>query len=246
MGYAQRIRVAALHHDPITRAGLSAAMADYPDFDVLTLHFEGEDLCAVLQGARHSLIDIVVSDYSIGVALAALITQQGLIAGMPKVLILDGMDREWELRSALEQGVRGFMMVGCSLDALAAGIRAVHHGSRHLSPQIAARLAESVSAEPLTVREEEVLRLVVEGLCNKAISKRLGIAVGTVKSHLKATFAKLNVDSRTQAAAAAERRGLLRPRPPRVVPSTVTCVPKEHNRYQALERTENAGIEINQ
>src|SRR5207244_6509368 len=63
---------------------------------------------------------------------------------------------------------------------------------------------------PLTAREEEVLRLVVEGLCNKAISSRLGIAVCTVKSHLKSTFDKLNVESRTQAVAAVERRGLLR------------------------------------
>jgi hypothetical protein len=55
-----------------------------------------------------------------------------------------------------------------------------------------------------------VLHLVVEGLCNKAIGRHLGIAVGTVKSHLKATFDKLNVESRTQAVAAVERRGLLR------------------------------------
>ena len=106
--------------------------------------------------------------------------------------------------------MRGYLLVGCSLDDLAAGVRAVHRGARHLSPQVAARLAESISIEPLTAREEEVLRLVVEGLCNKAIGRRLGIAVGTVKSHLKSTFDKLNVESRTQAVAVVERRGLLR------------------------------------
>ena len=64
------------------------------------------------------------------------------------------------------------------------------------------------------MREEDVLCLVVEGLGNKAISRRLGIAVGTVKSHLKAAFDKLDVKSRTQAVAAVERRGLLRHRRP--------------------------------
>jgi DNA-binding NarL/FixJ family response regulator len=67
-----------------------------------------------------------------------------------------------------------------------------------------------MSVEPLTAREEQVLRLVVAGLCNKAIGRQLGIAVGTVKSHLKSAFEKLDVQSRTQAAAAVERRGLLR------------------------------------
>ena len=75
---------------------------------------------------------------------------------------------------------------------------------------MAGRLAESLALEPLTGREEEVLELVVQGLCNKAIGKRLGIAVGTVKSHLKSAFDKLDVESRTQAVAAVERRGLLR------------------------------------
>ena len=130
--------------------------------------------------------------------------------GSPKVVILAGIDREWEIRSALSRGVRGYLLVGCALDELADGVRAVHRGARHLSPRVAARLAESMSVEPLTAREEEVLRLVVEGMCNKAIGRRLGIAVGTVKSHLKSTFDKLDVQSRTQAVAAVERRGLLR------------------------------------
>jgi DNA-binding CsgD family transcriptional regulator len=75
--------------------------------------------------------------------------------------------------------------------------------------EIRSALAESISLEPLTSREEEVLRLVVEGLCNKAIGRRLGIAVGTVKPHLKSTFDKLRVESRTQAVAVVERWGLL-------------------------------------
>lgn len=121
-----------------------------------------------------------------------------------------GIDREWEIRRALEHGVRGYLLVGCALDELAVGVRAVHRGARHLSTEVAARLAESVALEPLTAREEQVLRLVAEGLCNKAIGRKLGIAVGTVKSHLKSAFDKLDVESRTQAVAAVERRGLLR------------------------------------
>ncbi len=53
------------------------------------------------------------------------------------------------------------------------------------------------------------LQLVVDGLCNKAIASRLGIALGTVKTHLKAIFDKLGVATRTQAVITVARRGLL-------------------------------------
>ncbi len=205
MSFDDRIKVRVLHADPIAQAGLSAACSRYPDLEV-------QDALNPSGGARPSLrpaldhcAEVVVADYLNGVALATRYAQDP--AASLKVVVIAGIDREWEIRNALERGVRGYLLVGCALDELAAGVRAVHRGARHLSPQVAARLAESVSREPLTAREEEVLRLVVEGLSNKAIAIRLGIAVGTVKSHLKVIFAKLHVQSRTQAVAIVERRG---------------------------------------
>jgi DNA-binding NarL/FixJ family response regulator len=240
MAYANRIRVLVLHSDSIARAGLAVALGSYPDLDIIALKLDVEDRSEVLRASRCASIEVIVSDYALGVGLAEAITHHGAVAGAPKVVILASMDREWEIRSALENGVRGILLLGCSWDALAIGVRAVHHGNRHLSPQIAARLAESVAAERLTPREEEVLRLVVEGLCNKAISRRLGIAVGTVKSHLKATFAKLDVESRTQAVVAVERRGLLR-QARMVSPSASeshkpTSLPQQHHAAPSLQR----------
>jgi ATP/maltotriose-dependent transcriptional regulator MalT len=69
-----------------------------------------------------------------------------------------------------------------------------------------------MSTVPLTRREQIVLGLVVDGLCNKAIANRLGVALVTVKTHLKAVFEKLGVNTRTQAVIAVARRGLLRQR----------------------------------
>jgi DNA-binding NarL/FixJ family response regulator len=185
-----RIGIRVEHGDPVAHEGLSAALGRYPDLEVRD---------------DHSPVDVAVTDYSRGVELAARAP-----APSPKVLIVAGIDREWEIRSAMECGVRGYVLVGCALAELVAGVRAVYRGARYLSPQVAARLAESMCGQALTAREEEVMRLVVEGLGNKAIGRQLGIAEGTVKSHLKAAFEKLNVRSRTQAVAAVERRGLLR------------------------------------
>jgi two-component system response regulator DesR len=200
------IKVLILHGDPIAQAGLSAAFGRYPDLEVQDRP-NPLDCASQPPSKLECGADVVVADYAIGVAVAARTAKDP--AASLKVVVITGIDREWEIRSALEQGVRGYLLVGCALDALAAAVRAVHRGARHLSPQVADRLAESVTREPLTAREEEVLHLVVEGLSNKAIAIRLEIAVGTVKSHLKSAFDKLNVQSRTQAAGLVEQRGLL-------------------------------------
>ena len=61
----------------------------------------------------------------------------------------------------------------------------------------------------LTLRERDVLRLVVEGLANKQIAQRLGIGEKTIKTHVSRVLAKLGVADRTQAAVLAIREGLV-------------------------------------
>jgi DNA-binding NarL/FixJ family response regulator len=70
-------------------------------------------------------------------------------------------------------------------------------------------MADSVAQESLTPRETDVLMLLAQGLDNKSISARLQIALGTVKSHVKAVLEKLAASSRTQAVATAHQRGLV-------------------------------------
>lgn len=215
MSLIRRIKVRILHSDPIAQAGLAAALDRYPDLEIDGAAPDGTALPGH-HPLEQRVADVVVADYVNGIATATNAAREPQRTDTPKVMIFAAVDREWEIKNALERGVRGYVLMGCALDDLAAAVRAVHRGERYLSPQIAARLAESYSVEALTAREEEVLRLVVAGLCNKAIGRRLGIAVGTVKSHLKSTFGKLDVQSRTQAVAAVERRGLLRDQPVRV------------------------------
>lgn len=209
MSLDPRIKVRILHGDPITRAGLAAALGRYADLEI---DASAQDPGAVPSPhpAEQRWSDVVVADYRHGVATVAEAARTAARSGTPKVMIVAAVDREWEIRDALARGVRGYLLTACAVDELASGVRAVHRGERHLGARIAARLAESLTVEPLTAREEDVLNLVVSGHCNKAISRSLGIAVGTVKSHLKSAFGKLNVQSRTQAVAAVERRGLLR------------------------------------
>lgn len=209
MSVIDRIRVHILHSDPVAHTGLSVALGRYADLDVRNAQQilpPGQD--PAVQRPWQEPVDVVVADYAHGVPLANA-SARADSAASPRVLVVAGIDREWEIRSALDCGVKGYLHAGCTFDELAAGVRAVHRGVRHLSPEISNRLIDSMLSESLTEREKEVMRLVVEGLCNKAVGNTLGIAEGTVKSHLKSAFEKLSVRNRTQAVAAVERRGLL-------------------------------------
>jgi len=188
-------KVTVLHRDLLLSAGLLATLRDAPDMQVVEL----------------AAADMFIADYEQGLALIA----QARYAAepghgrVPQVLILTDRDSEPEIRYALEHGARGYLTVGCGPVELMEAVRMLSRGSRHLGAIAARRLADSVACEWLTTRETDVLRLLVEGHGNKAIARTLGIAIGTVKSHLKAIFQKLEANSRTQVAAVADRRGLL-------------------------------------
>ena len=89
-------------------------------------------------------------------------------------------------------------------------IRRVHAGETSVPLHLVAKLANRVSGETLSEREIEVLKLMAQGNSNKEIATALFVSEGTVKSHGKSIFAKLNVRSRTEAVAEATRRGFLR------------------------------------
>ena len=196
-----RIRVAVVHDNFLTRAGLTATFAACTDMDAR----------AIDAGDAEPLdFDVAVADLRSGLAILDAARRRRARTGRPRVAIVAGSDFEWQIRQAMECGAAGYMMLGTTGEELVGAVRSVHGGGCHLSPPIAAKLAQSLAAEPLTAREEEVLALVTEGLCNKRVAKRLDIGVGTVKTHLRAAFDKLQVSSRAQAAVMAKRRGILR------------------------------------
>jgi DNA-binding NarL/FixJ family response regulator len=212
------ILVDVFHTDPLVAAGLAAALRSQPDFGVR----EGCHLDASL-GLAH----VIVADYRAGLELFHQ-REVGSVptARLPGVLVVTQRDREWEIRRALEAGVRGYLPLGCSLDELLFAVRSLAAGVRHVGAQAARLLADSIAREPLTPREEQVLGLVVQGRANKVIARDLNIGVGTVKSHLRSIYGKLDATSRTAAVTVAERRGLLHDSVPMSnAPRTVQRIP---------------------
>ena len=127
-----------------------------------------------------------------------------------RIIVLTTFDGDEDIYRAIQAGAKGYLLKDVPREALMDSIRRVHAGETSVPVHLVAKLAERVSGETLSKREIEVLKLMARGKSNKEIGAALFISEGTVKSHGKAIFAKMNVASRTEAVAEATRRGLLR------------------------------------
>jgi DNA-binding CsgD family transcriptional regulator len=117
--------------------------------------------------------------------------------------------REHAIRSVIELGIDGLVLTSSPVCDLLAGIRALSRGSHYLCEPAAQLLDQMPEHEALTEREDDVLRLLARGLCDKSIACDLGIAVGTVKAHVKSIMSKLGPSCRTEAASIATQRGIV-------------------------------------
>jgi DNA-binding NarL/FixJ family response regulator len=126
-----------------------------------------------------------------------------------QIVVLTTYDGDEDIYRAIKAGAKAYLLKDTARDALVETVRRVHAGETYLPPELAAKLAERVSGEALSPREIEVLRRMAVGKSNKEIGTELFISEGTVKTHIKSIFSKLDVVSRTEAVASATRRGLI-------------------------------------
>ena len=125
------------------------------------------------------------------------------------IIVLTTFDGDEDIYRAIKAGAKGYLLKDTAREALMESIRRVHAGETCIPPALAAKLAERVSGEALSAREIEVLQRIAAGKSNKEICAELFISEGTVKTHVKSIFSKLDVVSRTEAVATATRRGLI-------------------------------------
>ncbi|GHI86502.1 response regulator [Streptomyces xanthophaeus] len=205
------IRLLLADDHPVVRAGLRAVLDTEPDFTVAA---EAATAERAVELAAAEPVDVVLMDLQFGPGMhgseaTALITAR---PGAPRVLVLTTYDTDADILAAVEAGASGYLLKDAPPEELAAAVRTAAAGQSALAPAVALRLMDRMRtpAEALTKRELEVLQLVADGLSNQQISKRLFLSQATVKSHLVHIYAKLGVDSRTSAVAAAGSRRLIR------------------------------------
>jgi len=133
-----------------------------------------------------------------------------------KVLILTSFDDREKVYRAICNGASGYLLKTADPDEILTGIRDVIHGASALSSPIAKMILEGFSrygpvehVEPLTSREEDVLRYLVKGLIKKEIAEALSISQHTVDMHLRSVYRKLHVRSQTEAVSKALRQGIV-------------------------------------
>ena len=162
--------------------------------------------------------DVILMDIRMpgpdGVEATRLITSRVPSA---RVIILTMYRQDQYVFEAIKAGARGYLLKDIDEKELVEAIRAVHRGDALINPSLAARLLEEFrrlsrgergsETEDLTEGEMEVLRLVAQGADNKTVADRLALSERTVANRLSEIYRKLHVNSRTQAALVALRRG---------------------------------------
>jgi len=210
-----RIKLLIAHKSPLVSAGLEAAFRTQGDFEVVSCTAEsGRPPPAETQLGS---VNVAVADCETGIHLVVPASRNGC-----RVLIVTQDESEASIRRAVELGVRGYLLLTSSLESVVRAVRCISHGGTALDPLVTTKMVASLTGRPLTHRELDVLRLMMLGLSDKAIARRLARSVGTAKTHVKAILAKLDSASRLEAVVVARRRGL-------VPEASVVSVP-EHDR----------------
>jgi DNA-binding NarL/FixJ family response regulator len=203
------IRILVADDHDVVRRGLTALLDGTDGFAVVGAAADGEE--AVALAGQHEP-DVVLMDLSMP-GVDGIEATRRLMAERPdsRVVVLTSFSDRERILDALDAGAVGYLLKDAEPDELLRGIEAAARGESPLAPKAAKAVltarAESRPAAELTARELEVLALLGEGLANKQIARRLGIAEKTVKAHLTSVFQSIGVSDRTQAALWARGHG---------------------------------------
>jgi DNA-binding NarL/FixJ family response regulator len=206
-----RVRVLIADDRPIFRAGVQGMLRDFPEIDIVGEAMTGRQ---AVERTRRLKPDVVLMDLNMpemgGIAATRAIKEEN-----PDrvVLALTVSEAEEDIVEMVAAGASGYVLKDVDPASLARSIQDAYAGQFQLDDaltrRVIVRLGSSLKrsrrqlAEPLTERETQILRMVVEGSSNKAIANRLGLGEGTIKSHLRNIYRKLQVRTRAEAAAQA-------------------------------------------
>jgi DNA-binding NarL/FixJ family response regulator len=176
---------------------------------------EAQNGIEALKCCQELLPDVVILDISMK-GLNGFGTARSLMAQAkpPAILVLTAYDQAAYVQTMLKTGAKGYWLKSARGSEIRQAVHEVASGRRSLDPEVSRVLRDNeenalVQMDPLSNRELEVLRLVVQGVRNSEIGQQLSISVKTVETHLTSLYSKLGVQSRAEAIALAQRQGLL-------------------------------------
>ncbi len=201
------IRVLVAEDHTVVRDGLVALIKQEADMEVVAETGDGQEAAELWKKHRP---DVTLMDLRMpGLDGVSAIYRIRAVDPNARIIVLTTYDGDEDIYRGMRAGAKSYLLKDVRREELFQCIREVNAGRTFLPAAVAAKLAERLPIEALTPRELGVLRLLAEGKPNKLIGADLGITEVTVKSHVQSLFRKLNVLSRTEAIAVANRRGLL-------------------------------------
>ena len=199
---------------PIVIKGLQSLIGGEPDMEILAIHDTGT---AALNSLREKRPDVLLTSLNLpdinGLQLLRIIRDEDLPT---RCILFVGQIADEDAVEAMRLRVEGILLKEMPTRLVLQCIRKVSEGGRWLETQSMARVVDRLQEQEnsrgefvdrLSPREQEVTRLVMEGLNNKDIATRLSLSVGTIKIHLHNIYEKLGIRSRLQLAAQAREKG---------------------------------------
>ncbi|MBD2120406.1 MULTISPECIES: response regulator transcription factor [Trichocoleus] len=206
MNQPSRIRVLVVDDHPVVRQGLIGMLEKAPDIFIVGQGRNGHEAIEVFQ---HEKPDVTLMDLRMpemgGVEAITVICSEFPNA---RIIVLTTYDTDEEIYRGLRAGAKGYLLKDSEPEELLTAIRTVIRGQQYIPLNVAAKLAQRMTAPELSDRELEVLQLVGQGMSNQEISTALNISESTVKTHINRILSKLDVKDRTRAAIIALKRGI--------------------------------------
>jgi DNA-binding NarL/FixJ family response regulator len=191
----------------VVRTGLRALLGTQPDLDVVAEAASGEEALATVE---RTCPDVVMMDLAMGAGMDGIeaIKQLRRLTPRPAILVFTTYDSDADIVRAVDAGAMGYLLKDADPEEIFAAVRGAAQGRSVMSAPIASRLFQQLRNpdEVLTPREAELLSLLIEGLSNRELGRRLFISEATVKTHLAHIYAKLGVETRAAAVTTALRR----------------------------------------
>lgn len=213
------LRIFLADDHPVVREGLKALVSAQPDMEVVGDVADGS---AAVEQAEACRPDVIIMDISLPEINGILATAQlQRICPQARILALSVHEDASYVREILAAGASGYVLKRSAAAALLQAIRAVAAGGIYLDPSVAGAVvsrfvrqrmtSNEASADVLSEREKEVVRLVALGHTNKEIATRLSIGVKTVETYKARAMEKLGLQSRAALVRYAVSRGWLQP-----------------------------------
>jgi len=213
---SEKIALLLVDDHTLFRDGLRELISHWDEFQGVGEAANGQEAMAL---CRQRLPNIVLMDVQMPVMNGVEATRQ-IRTECPatSVVMLTMSVEEADLFDALKQGARGYILKNISAQQLRERLHEVVRGEVPLSGAIAAKILAEFNRprvttageafEPLSERELQILRLVVDGLSNDEIGARLFLSEQTVKKQLSSVMLKLHLNDRVQVAVYAIRKKL--------------------------------------